>query len=146
MRISLIAIFFLIIGVVASVLIIYLTPLQNLHIIEPATKDISPTEFQAAFLAHPDSYMFVDVRSGSEYEKGHALGAVNVPLPRFFDGYSQFPKKGKTIVLICAGGRESGVGYGYLEHHGYLNLRRIGGGTNEWIVENLPIVQGSSPR
>ena len=135
-----------VVAVLATAAVIYLTPLKHINLIEPVTKDISATEFYKRYKQNPDGYVFVDVRTPSEYEKGHAEGAENVSLPKFFDGYTQFPKKGKSIVLICAGGRESGVGYGYLEHHGYLNVLRIDGGTNQWIVENLPIVKGKEPK
>jgi len=43
-------------------------------------------------------------------------------------------------VLICSGGRASGVAYGYLEHYGFLNLRRINGGIENWLAEGLPVV------
>ena len=48
--------------------------------------------------------------------------------------------KDKEIVLICTGGRASGVGYSYLEHYGFSNIARIEGGINAWADARLPVI------
>ncbi|RJQ35262.1 rhodanese-like domain-containing protein [Candidatus Parcubacteria bacterium] len=126
-------------SIVVTVLAIYLTPLKNLNIIQPVTNDIDPVEFWTDYRANPDNYLFIDVRQVADYEENHAQGSVNIPIQKLFERHGELPKKGKTIVLICTGGSLSGVAYGYLEHQGFLNLRRIEGGLRNWMIEGLPI-------
>ena len=129
--------------VLITVLAIYLTPLKWLNLIDPTINDIDPTEFNTDFQKSPEKYDFIDVRPEEAFKNAHAVGSRNVPLHLLYDERHVLPKKGKTIVLICSGGRASGVGYGYLEHFGFLNLRRIQGGIENWMIQGLP-VEGTS--
>lgn len=126
----------------ATALLIYLTPLKWVNLIEPTINDIAPTEFYEDFSQNPDDYIFLDVRPGSAYNAVHAAGSVNMPLHTLYNERHNLPKSGKTIVLICSGGVASGVGYHYLQHHGFFNIRRIENGIEQWILDELP-VEGS---
>lgn len=130
--------------VLITVLVIYLTPLKWLNIVEPTIKDIDPTTFYNDFKNNKDKYVFIDVRSESAYNKVHAEGSINVPLHTLYDQRHVLPKSGKEIVLICSGGRASGVGYSYLQHYGFFNIVRIKGGIERWIADGLP-VEGLMP-
>src|SRR3989344_3784710 len=123
---------------------IYLTPLKWVTVIEPTIKDIDPVAFQSDFVKNSDRYIFIDVRSESAYNKVHAVGSINMPLHTLYDQRHVLPKSGKEIILICSGGRASGVAYSYLQHYGFFNIQRIEGGIENWIVEGLP-VEGSAP-
>ncbi|MDO8589751.1 MAG: rhodanese-like domain-containing protein [bacterium] len=128
-----------ILAVIATVLAIYLTPLKNLNLIEPRINTIDPKTFYDAYVKNPDAYVFIDVRPDSSYQSIHAPGSINVPLHTLYDERRVLPKRGKTIVLICSGNRASRVGYGYLEHYGFLNLMQIEGGIENWQLEGLPV-------
>lgn len=41
-------------------------------------------------------------------------------------------------MLICSGGRASGVAYSYLQHFGFSNIARIEGGIEQWALNELP--------
>lgn len=127
-------------SILVTVLVVYLTPLKNLNIIEPTIKDIDPKVFYTEFLKNKDKFLFIDVRPVDAYNAVHAEGSINIPLHTLYDERHNLPKKNKQIVLICSGGRASGVAYGYLEHYGFLNLRRIDGGIENWLAQGLPIV------
>ena len=127
------------IAVLVTVFAIYLTPLKHLNLIEPRIDDIDPTALYDEYAKNPDTYIFIDVRPENAYSKLHAVGSINIPLHLLYDERRVLPKSGKTIVLICSGGRASGVGYGYLEHHGFLNLKRIEGGIENWQLQGLPV-------
>ena len=129
---------------IAVMLAIYLTPLKHLNLVAPETKDIDPAEFWADYSANPEKYMFIDVRQTADYDENHAKGSINIPIQKLFEQHGELPKSGKTIVLICTGGSLSGVAYGYLEHQGFLNLRRIKGGLRNWMIEGLPIENAST--
>ncbi len=127
-------------AVLVTALAIYLTPLKHVALIEPTINDIDAVEFQAALKADPDRYIFLDVRPAEAYNKQHAEGSVSAPVHTLFDLRHTLPKHGKEIVLICSGGRASGVGYGYLEHFGFFNIARIEGGIEAWLTAGLPTV------
>lgn len=128
---------------IVTVGIIYLTPLKWITVIEPSIRDIDPSEFNEKFKSNPDHYVFIDVRSESSYDAKHAVGSINAPLHTLYDLRHTLPRKGKEIVLICSGGRASGVGFSYLQHYGFFNIWRIEGGIEQWAEEGLP-VEGKS--
>lgn len=128
-----------ILTIFVTVMAVYLTPLKHLNLIEPTINDIDPTSFRDAYAKNPDDYIFIDVRPESAFSKLHAVGSTNIPLHLLYDERRVLPKSGKTIVLICSGGRASGVGYSYLEHYGFLNVRRIEGGIENWQLQGLPV-------
>ena len=117
---------------------IYLTPLKNLNVIAPRIKDVAPQAFYEEYKKNPDRFVFVDVRPAEVYNRGHAEGSINIPLHQLYTERRYLPKSGREIVLICSGGSASGVAYGYLEHYGFLNLRRIEGGIEAWEAAGLP--------
>lgn len=130
-------------GVVAAVLVVYLTPLKHLNLISPVMNEVDPAAFQADFIAHPDEYIFIDVRSANIYESAHAKGAINIPIENLYDDHYSLPKSGKKIALICTTGRLAAIAYGYLQDWGFNNLVHIQGGLQNWTYEGLPI-KGSS--
>ncbi len=134
-----------ILGVVASFAVVMTTPIRFLQIVQPSIHEISPANFYSLYKEHPDNYVFIDVRTHTDYIAGHAIGAVNMPLETLYNQRRYLPKHGKTIVLICNGAQASGVAYGYLEHYGFLNLMRVTGGVPAWRNAGLPIVTGESP-
>jgi len=112
----------------------------------PTLHEIDAAQFYADFKAHPDNYIFIDVRQPSSYQNEHAQGAENIPIASLTTERDQLPKSGKTIVLICSDGKLAAIAYGYLEHYGFHNLLHIQNGLNEWIQEKLPTVSGASPQ
>lgn len=129
----------ILIGSIITAGIIYLTPLKWLTVIEPTINDIASEEFYAMYEGHEDDFIFIDVRSESSYDRLHAVGSKNTPLHTLYDERHFLPKKEKTIVLICSGGRASGVGYSYLQHYGFSNIVRIEGGIEAWQLAGLPV-------
>ena len=126
-------------AILTTVLAIYLSPLKNLNLVEPRINSVDPKIFYDAYIKDPNAYIFIDVRPDNAYNKIHAPGSINVPLHTLYDERHVLPKRGKTIVLICSGNRASRVGYGYLEHYGFLNLMQVEGGIENWQLEGLPV-------
>lgn len=127
----------------AVVLLFNATPLKYLNLFEPRISDVDAEVFYDDFVKNPDEYIFIDVRPADEYFKFHAKGSINMPIHTLYDQRRNLPKSGRTIVLICSGGRLSGVAYHYLEHFGFLNLERIEGGVRVWESAELPMVLDS---
>ena len=130
---------FVVLGLVIAVAAIYLTPLKWITVVEPHINDVTPEEFYTQYQGNENDYIFIDVRSENSYERVHAVGSENVPLHTLFDVRHDLPKNDKEIVLICSGGRASGVGYSYLEHYGHFNITRIEGGIEAWQLAGLPV-------
>ncbi len=131
-------------GALIASITIYLTPLKWLDIKEPTIRDVLPTLFYEEHKKNPNDFLFIDVRPPDVYAKKHAEGSINIPLHLLYDERHNLPRRGKEIVLICSGGRASGVAYSYLEHYGFLNLRRIRNGVEAWEAAGLPIVEENS--
>jgi len=125
---------------------IYFTPLKWITVIEPKINDIDPSVFNADFEKTPSKYVFIDVRPEDAYRLVHAKGSINMPLHTLYDQRLILPKHGKQIVLICSGGRASGIGYSYLQHYGFFNINRIEGGIELWIAEGLPLEGSAIPK
>jgi rhodanese-related sulfurtransferase len=126
-------------AVLVTALAIYLTPLKHLDLIPPTMNEVDPATFYADYAAHPDDYIFIDVRSADVYESAHAKGAINIPIENLYDEHYTLPHSGKQIALICTTGRLAAVAYGYLQDWGYTNLIHIQGGLENWTLEGLPV-------
>lgn len=68
----------------------------------------------------------VDVRSKGEYQSGHILGSVNIPLDVLSSNLSKL-KKDKIIITCCASGMRSASAKSILKSNGYLNVYNGGG-------------------
>ena len=68
----------------------------------------------------------VDVRTASEFERGHVNGSVNIPLDKIPTQLSKFKGK-KNIVVFCLSGGRSGQAKSILERNGITGV--INGGT-----------------
>ncbi len=133
----------ILVTIVITILVVYLTPLKWLNLKEPTISDVLPTLFNDAYKQNTDKYIFIDVRPTEVYNASHAKGSINIPLHLLYDERKNLPKSGKKISLICSGGRASGVAYSYLEHFGFSNLTRISGGVEAWEKAGLPMERAS---
>ena len=110
--------------------------------IEPYRVEISPKNTYAAISrSWSGKYLFFDVRSRKEYDELHASWAESVPIADLYDRWKTLPRWDDTpIYLICTSGRLAAVAYGYLQIHGFHNIRHIEGGISNWVSENQPVV------
>ena len=88
-----------------------------------------------------EGYIYLDVRSEMEFERGHASGAYNIPLknvnpaiqmmednPDFVEVVEKtFPKDAK-LLIGCASGTRSYFSCQILQQRGYQHLANIDGG------------------
>ena len=85
-------------------------------------------------------YIFVDVRTVSEYESGHIEGAVLIPLSEMAERFSELPVS-SPIVVYCDGSscNRSGAAAEILVNNGFEEVYDLGGtGINEWIEKGYP--------
>ena len=106
---------------------------------EPLIEVLSVDEAYQAYISN-SGYVFVDVRSVSEYEDGHIEGAILIPLSEIDDMLSELPKD-KPIVVYCNGSscNRSGAAAKILVNNGFTEVYDLGGtGIIEWIEKGYP--------
>ena len=94
---------------------------------------------QAIALADDPNVVFVDVREGSERQKGTVKGSVHASrsfLEFHADPNSPMHKpelaSGKKLVLFCGSGGRSALSAKTLKDMGYDNVAHVAGGFNAW--------------
>jgi hydroxyacylglutathione hydrolase len=80
----------------------------------------------------------VDVRSRSEWDAGHAPGAVHIPLSELPDRVAELPK-GKPLGVMCQGGTRSAIGASLLRSRAVPDVFNVPGGFTEWERAKLPV-------
>jgi rhodanese-related sulfurtransferase len=122
---------------------------------------VSPEEAQALI---GEGYIYVDVRSEPEFEKGHPAGALNVPIshrgasglvpnPEFLSVMEGAFNKSDRLLIGCQTGARSMKAVAVLARAGFTNLRELRTGFEGrrdafgkldpgWSKKNLPIGTG----
>src|SRR5437867_3880127 len=62
-------------------------------------QELSPQE--AFELLQKGEYVYVDVRSTAEFDGGHPIGAVNIPIMHFKPGIGMYPNDDFASVVQC---------------------------------------------
>jgi rhodanese-related sulfurtransferase len=122
---------------------------------------VSPEEAQALI---GEGYVYIDVRSEPEFEKGHPAGALNVPIshrsphglvpnPEFLSVMERAFDKTERLLIGCQTGGRSMKAIEQLTRAGFTNLRELRTGFEGrkdafgrvepgWSKKNLPIGTG----
>ena len=79
---------------------------------------------RATQLINRDDAQVIDVREPGEYERGHVLGAKNLPLARIESGAGDVKRKDKTLILYCESGDRAGKAAAALKKQGYEQGRQ----------------------
>jgi rhodanese-related sulfurtransferase len=85
----------------------------------------------------------IDVREESEWEAGHARGALHLGrgvIER--DIEERVPDKKAELILYCGGGFRSALATDNLQKMGYTNARSMAGGWRAWQAAGAPIDTG----
>lgn len=73
--------------------------------------------------------ILLDVRSIQEFNEGHLLGALNLPLGELKNKVSLLiPNHGQTIIVYCQRGGRSKKASTILNKMGYTNVYQLKGG------------------
>ena len=73
----------------------------------------------------------VDVRSDSEWRRGHVDGALHIPLQELAARAAELPA-GRTVATMCEGGTRSGLAASMLQRAGLDRVVNVTGGMSEW--------------
>ena len=91
---------------------------------------ISPEE--AREYLNDSNYQFIDVRTDSEYESGHILNSIHIPLHQIQDRLSEIDSlKNKNIIAYCRSGARSSKATKILVEAGF-DVLNLSGGVLSW--------------
>jgi len=72
--------------------------------------------------------IIIDVRTEAEYQTGHVVGAINIPLDVVGESVlAQFPNKEEKLYVYCRSGNRSAQAAKILVQEGYTNVYDFGG-------------------
>ncbi|WP_027963420.1 rhodanese-like domain-containing protein [Halalkalibacillus halophilus] len=73
----------------------------------------------------------IDVREPKEYDRGHILGARNIPMSQMKQRNAEI-RKDKPVYLYCQRGSRSLRAANFLRKKGYKELYQLKGGFSKW--------------
>lgn len=96
--------------------------------------------FEAVRLMNQEKAVLVDVCESNEFNEGHILNAISMPLSSFANRVGELEKhKDKPVILSCKSGNRSGKAATILRKNGFESVHNLTGGLAAWQKENLPI-------
>ncbi len=103
-------------------------------------KSVSPQA--AAILVNKADGTFLDIRERKDFEKGHIVDAINIPLAKLQERITELEKKKETpLIVVCQMGHHSGEAIKILQAKGFTTVYKMFGGMSEWNAQNLPVVK-----
>lgn len=102
-------------------------------------KQIDIEQFKA-LRSKGDPFVLVDTREESEWNAGHAAGALHLSkgiIER--DVETKVPDKNAKLVLYCGGGFRSALAADNLQKMGYTNAISLDGGWRAYKESGLPV-------
>tara|TARA_B100001063_G_C16462569_1_gene403842 strand:- start:97 stop:513 length:417 start_codon:yes stop_codon:yes gene_type:complete len=97
---------------------------------------------QAVMLINRKDAVVVDIRDKKEFDAGHIVDSINIPLAKLKQRVSELKKhKDKPVLVVCKLGQHSGDAAKTLEEAGHSEVIRLSGGVTEWKSQSYPLVQ-----
>ena len=97
---------------------------------------------KAVMLINRQDAVVVDVRDKKEFETGHLVDSINIPLAKLKQRLTELKKhKEKPVVVVCKLGQHSGDAAKTLQEAGHAEVFKLAGGLTEWKAQSLPLVQ-----
>ena len=123
---------------VALLVIIYMLLMSVLGQRLRGYPSASPSE--ATMLINREDAVILDVREGKEYQDGHIVNSVHIPLSFLKDRLAELEKhKDKPIIVACKSGHRSGQACSTLKKNGFEKIYNLSGGVLAWESANLPL-------
>ncbi len=84
--------------------------------------------------------LVLDVREDAEYQLGHILNSMLVPLGKLDERVGELEKhKEQPIVVVCRTSNRSTSACRWLVTHGFTQAYILAGGMTAWQKANLPL-------
>ncbi|MGH7399923.1 MAG: rhodanese-like domain-containing protein [Candidatus Rokuibacteriota bacterium] len=81
----------------------------------------------------------VDLRSPSEFRRGHLPGAVSIPLAEMDRRFAEIPTSPMVVLYCRCPLEEAATAYHLLEVKGYLNHVVLQEGYDGWLKRRYPV-------
>ena len=128
---------------VALVIILFL--LARTWVGPGAIKSIRPVE-AVQLINHQDAVV-VDVRTDKEFEEGHIMNALHIPLGVLNNRIPELQEyKSNPMILACRSGARSAQAVTTLKKQGFENVNNLSGGMLAWSSANLPVTAQPTKR
>lgn len=106
-------------------------------------KLVGPNEL--THLVNQEDACVVDLRTNAEFEKGHILDSLHIPLAELGNQLEKVNKfKDQGVILVCTSGSVSPKQARKLMNEGYPKVYALKGGILNWKNANLPLAHGKS--
>jgi rhodanese-related sulfurtransferase len=106
-------------------------------------KSLLPQE--ATLLINHEEAVVLDVRQESEYNQGHILNSIHIPLNMLADKMGRLEKyRHRPIIASCLSGSRSASACQLLKKNGFEKVHNLKGGVTAWQNANLPLVKGKT--
>jgi phage shock protein E len=109
------------------------------HYSHTLIQQLEPQQVHQLLEQTPGPFL-LDVRTPSEFDRGHIVGAVLIPL-RELSTESDILPKDRLIICICESGSRSSIAARVLQAQGY-KVSNLLGGMSGWIKAKLPVKVG----
>lgn len=124
----------------AFVIVLILIAINEWRVRAFGIKQVSPQDL--VNLLNHESAVAVDIRPETQYDKGHIIHAMNLPLANLKEKLSKLEKyKSKPIVLVCTAGLEIQKAGKMLQEAGFDQILGLAGGMQAWNAQQLPVVK-----
>ncbi len=95
---------------------------------------------QSVNLINHQNAVVLDVRSIAEFNKGHIVNAINIPLNGLKNQLQQLDKyKQKPVIVACRSGSRSGIAAKTLMKQGFEDVHNLRGGMMAWESAGQPV-------
>ncbi len=106
----------------------------------PSLKNIDVKE--AARIIREQAPFILDVRTSGEYQSGHIVGSILIPLQDLESRFGELPQdQGRAIVVYCRSGNRSSTAGDMLSRRGFGNVYNVLGGIYSWERSGEPLVK-----
>ena len=100
------------------------------------------TNSQATKIINKGKTAIIDIRDQKQYQAGHILNAVHVPLASLQERIQKLEKfKGQPIIIVDESGKESDKAASILKKEGFSQINILKGGMTGWVGEGLPVTK-----
>lgn len=129
--------------VLVLALIVILVLLARTYVGPGVSRGVGAME--AVSMINHDNAVIVDVRTESEFQDGHILNAIHIPLGMFESKIQDLDSyKDRPIIASCQSGNRSGRALSLLKKRGFTNIYNLNGGIMAWRNANLPLTKQAS--
>jgi rhodanese-related sulfurtransferase len=89
-----------------------------------------------------ENALVLDVRENAEYQQGHLVNAVHIPLGQLNKRLKELEKyRDRPVLAYCRTGSRSNSAASLLQRQGFNTVFNLAGGIVAWQNANLPVTK-----